>query len=154
MPYQIRLEQVASRTTAVVRRRAIAEALSRAIPQACGDVWAFHRSNPLPGAGRHIALYLDCAVNFECGVEVARAFEGNDSVFCSSTPGGLVVMTEHRGPFDQLGAAHAAIREWCAAEGHRPAGPNWEVYGHGDADPSKIVTEVYYLLRGAGEIGS
>ena len=154
MPYQIRLEQVAPRTTAVVRRRAISEALSRAIPKACGDVWAFHRSHPLPGAGRHIALYLDCEVNFECGVEVARPFTGNDSVFCSSTPAGLVAVTEHCGPFGLLGAAHAAIREWCAAEGHRPAGPNWEVYGHGDAEPSKLVTEVFYLLRCAGENGS
>jgi effector-binding domain-containing protein len=154
MSYQIRLENVPARPTAVDRRRAKQEALSRAIPQACGDVWAFHRANPLPGAGRHVALYLDCEVNFECGVEVARAFNGNDEVFCSNTPAGPVAMTEHRGPFHLLGAAHAAIRAWCAAEGHRPAGPNWEVYGHGDADPSQIVTEVYYLLRGEGETPS
>ena len=154
MLYQFRLEHVGSRTTAVVRRCANSEALSRAIPQACGDVWAFHRSHPLPSAGRHIALYLDCEVNFECGVEVARAFTGNDSVFCSSTPAGLVAVTEHWGPFGLLGVAHAAIREWCADQGHQLAGPNWEVYGHGDAEPSKLVTEVYYLLRCAGENAS
>jgi effector-binding domain-containing protein len=87
-------------------------------------------------------------------VEVARAFTGNESVFCSSTPAGLVAVTEHRGPFGLLGEAHAAIREWCAARGHHAAGPNWEVYGHGDVEPSRLVTEVYYLLRCAGETAS
>jgi hypothetical protein len=49
-----------------------------------------------------------------------------------------------------LGEAHRAIRDWCASEGHAAAGPNWEVYGHWidqwNRDPSKIRTDVYYLL--------
>ncbi|MDB5328046.1 MAG: Bacterial transcription activator, effector binding domain, partial [Phycisphaerales bacterium] len=35
--------------------------------------------------------------------------------------------------------------------GHAMAGPNWELYGHWDQswndDPSKIRTDVYYLLK-------
>ena len=46
-----------------------------------------------------------------------------------------------------LGAAHAAIRNWCAAHNHRLAGPNWEVYGHWEADwdvnPSRIRTDIF-----------
>ena len=51
------------------------------------------------------------------------------------------------------GAAHDAVRQWCATNNHRPAGPNWEIYGHSQpewiADPSRIRTDVYYLLADA-----
>ena len=149
MALPIRLEQVAPKPTAVVRRRASQDALSRVVPQACGEVWAFHKSSPLPGAGRHVALYLDCEINLEVGVEVAHPFAGSDTVFCSCTPGGLVAVAEHWGPYNKLGEAHSALLEWCAAQGHSLAGPSWEVYGHPDQDPSRILSEVYYLLRSA-----
>ena len=39
-----------------------------------------------------------------------------------------------------------AVLDWCAAQGLRPAGPRWEIYGpHGD-DPAEVWTEVCWLL--------
>ena len=57
----------------------------------------------------------------------------------------------HLGPYDGLGRAHEAIRQWCQAHGHRPAGPTWEIYGHWQPDwdhhPSRIRTDVFHLLE-------
>lgn len=59
--------------------------------------------------------------------------------------------TTHFGPYARLGAAHTAVREWCAGHGHRLAGVSCEIYGHWDAswnaDPSKIRTDVFHLLQ-------
>ena len=55
---------------------------------------------------------------------------------------------------NQLSEAHNAIRKWCAQHGHTLAGPSWEIYGHWVHawcdDPSKIRTDVFYLLKPAG----
>jgi effector-binding domain-containing protein len=151
MEYQVQVQQVESQTTAVVRRRARSDELATVVPAACGEVWTFVRSASLPHPGRHVALYWDGEINLEVGVEVSQPFTGNERVFCSSTPAGTVATTVHRGPYNRLGEAHAAIHKWCADQGQTLAGPNWEVYGHWDDDPSKLRTDVFYLLKAGDE---
>jgi effector-binding domain-containing protein len=154
MEYQIQLKQVASQTTAVVRERAKLSELSEVVPRLCGEVWEYARASGLPRPGRHVALYLDGEINLEVGAEMGRPFTGNDRVVCSSTPAGRVAMTEHVGPYNRLGEAHKAVCRWCEQNGHTPAGPCWEIYGHWTDDVSKLTTEVYYLLQPAGEAAS
>jgi effector-binding domain-containing protein len=149
MEYQVSVQQVASQTTAVVRRRASVSELAQVVPQACGEVWTFVRAAQLPRPGRHVALYLDNAINLEVGAEVAQPFDGNERVFCSCTPAGRVATTMHLEPYNRLGEAHRAICQWCAAHGHALAGPCWEVYGHWNDDPAKLRTDVFYLLQPA-----
>ncbi len=97
--------------------------------------------------GRHLALYLDDEINIEVGVEVDQPFTGIDPIMCSRTPSGLVAVTAHFGPYDRLGAAHAAIHRWCKENGRTPVRPCWEVYGHWEDDAAKLRTDVFYLLR-------
>jgi effector-binding domain-containing protein len=148
--YDVRLEQHPARPLAVVRRRAASGELSRVVPEACGTVWGVVRAQQVPGAGRHVAVYFDCEVNLEVGVELDAPFAGHGEVVGSVTPAGPVATTTHYGPYGQLHAAHGAIQQWCRDNGRTPAGPNWEVYGHWldewNSDPSKIRTDVYYLL--------
>ena len=135
---------------AVVRRRARPSELGTVVPQGCGVVWDFVRRRGLKG-GRHVALYLNANIDLEVGVEVAGAFDEQGEVVRSSTPGGAVVSAIHFGPYQGLGAAHNAIRAWCAAHGHQLTGPNWEIYGHWqpewNADPSGIRTDVFYQRK-------
>ncbi len=150
MEYDIRLEQVSSRPLAVVRRRASLQELSKVIPAACGAVWNTIRANQITGAGRLVALYLDDQINLEVGVELDAPFAGSGEVVASALPAGTVATAVHFGPYDRLHEAHRAIRDWCANHGHALAGPNWEIYGHWvdawNRDPSKIRTDVFYLL--------
>ncbi|MDZ4779791.1 MAG: GyrI-like domain-containing protein [Planctomycetia bacterium] len=150
MPQEVRLEQHPSIPLAVVRRRASQQQLPKIVPEACGAVWNVVRSQNIPGAGRHVAVYLDDAINLEVGVELASPFAGHGEVISSSTPSGPVATTTHVGPYGQLHLAHEAIQNWCKQNARTPAGPNWEIYGHWqdewNSDPSKIVTDVCYLL--------
>jgi effector-binding domain-containing protein len=140
------------RPIAVVRRRVEAAELKRVVPQLCGVVWNALRAQQVTGAGRHVAVYLDCEINLEVGAELERPFSGDGEVVGSEIPAGMVATTAHMGPYGGLGAAHQAIRDWCARNGHALAGPNWEIYGHWEEawnkEPSKIRTDVYYLLKG------
>ena len=149
MVYQVQIQQVASQLTAVVRFRAATSELAILVPQACGEVWTFLRSGNFPKPGRNLALYLDGVMNIECGVEVFQPFAGNDRVVCSSTPAGLVATAAHLGPYNRLGDAHHAVRKWCADQGHVLAGPSWEVYDHWNDDPTKLRTDVFWLLQPA-----
>lgn len=154
MTYDIRIERVASRPLAVVRRCARPQELAKVVPEACGAVWNVIRSQQVPGAGRHVAVYLDGVINLEIGVELEAPFAGHGEVIGSSTPAGLIVTTTHRGPYGLLGNAHAAVYAWCNSNGYKLAGPSWEIYGHWqdewNRDPSKITTDIFYLLDAVG----
>ena len=150
MEHIVRVEQLSSRPLAVVRRRAAPHELSKVVPDACGIVWNVMRSQQISGAGRHVAVYLDGQINLEVGVELDGPFTRHGEVVVSATPAGLVATTTHFGPYHLLHKAYEAIRKWCVANGHVLAGPGWEVYGHWkdewNSDPSKICTDVFYLL--------
>jgi effector-binding domain-containing protein len=134
---------------AVIRRHARASELSRLVPECCGLVWNAVRAQQVK-AGRHVAIYWDGSIRLEVGVELFGPFMERDDVVISSTPAGLTAWTTHFGPYGRLGAAHDAVRGWCTANGHRLAGPSWEIYGHWidawNADPSQIRTDVFHQI--------
>lgn len=146
MPYEVRVQNVEPRPIAAVRRRTSPRHLAEVVPQACGEVWQFIGTSGIPHSGLNLALYLDLEMNLECGVIVSRPFDASGSVICSATPGGTVATTAHFGPYNRLGDAHDAIRDWCASRRHRLAGPFWEIYDHWNDDPSQLRTDVFYFL--------
>src|SRR6266478_5766787 len=118
MEHNVRLERLSSRPLAVVRRCATQQQLSKVVPDACGIVWGVVRSQQIPGAGRHVAVYLDGQINLEVGVELDTPFAGFGEVVGSATPSGLVATTTHYGPYGLLHQAHEAIRRWCGNNGY------------------------------------
>ena len=143
------LQHVDSIPLAVMRRRASPSELSRVVPESCGLVWNVVREQRAK-AGRHVAIYWDGTIRLEVGVELQGPFMEQGEVVRSATPGGAVAWTTHFGPYGGLGAAHQAIRDWCGANGHQLAGPNWEIYGHWlpawNSDPFEIRTVVFYQV--------
>ena len=151
MRYEIELMRVEPVHAAVIRDRVRPKELARFVPAACGEVWSFIRAAGLPRPGRHVALYLDHEGTVEVGAEVSEPFTGNGRVHCSQLPGGRTATTVHFGPYTRLSEAHEAVKKWCAEQRHPCSGICWEVYGHWqdewNADPSRIRTDVFYLLR-------
>jgi len=145
----VQLQQLSSIPLAVIRRLASPSELSRVVPECCGLVWNAVRAQQAK-AGRHVAIYWDGGIRLEVGVELLGTFTDQDEVVLSATPAGRVASTTHFGPYGGLGAAHGAVRRWCAANNHSLSGPNWEIYGHWQSEwntnPSQIRTDVYYLL--------
>jgi effector-binding domain-containing protein len=84
--------------------------------------------------------------NVEVGVLASGPFSEAGNVIWSALPAGVTAATTHRGPYAELDSAHRRVRDWCAAHGHRLAGPRWEIYGHWREDPGDLETEVHYLL--------
>ncbi len=155
MPYTVHLESFPGCSLAIVRRSASIPQLSKVIPDACGQVWTALSSQKIPGAGRHVAVYLDNDINLEIGVELQSPLVAPiGDVLPSSLPAGTVATTTHLGPYHLLGQAHDAIHQWCKSHGHQLIRPCWETYGHWldewNQDPSKIRTDVFYLLKPTG----
>lgn len=153
MRYEIGIGQSERTLAAVVRDRVAVDELSRFVPAACGEVWAFVKSVGLPKPGRNLAFYK--ADGFvEVGVEVFEPFVEGERVLCSELPQGSVAHTVHFGPYGGLGEAHRAVRKWCAGQGFQLSGACWELYGHWqeswNADPAFIRTDVFYLLADEG----
>ncbi|MFO0952002.1 MAG: GyrI-like domain-containing protein [Isosphaeraceae bacterium] len=150
MSVPVRLERHPGQPLLVVRLSVGPQDLPRAVPSACGAVWKAVKSHGITGAGRLVAVYLDGAIHLEVGVEVDPPAASQGDLIASTTPSGPVATATHFGPYSQLHQAHDAIHGFCRQNALTLAGPSWEVYGHWqddwNHDPSKIRTDVYYLL--------
>jgi effector-binding domain-containing protein len=148
-PAQLRREP--GTALAVIQRQVKPADLPRVVPECCGLVWNALRAQGARG-GRHVALYWDGSIRLEVGVELLGHFVEGDGVVHSATPAGRAVSAAHFGPYGDLGAAHDAVRRWCAGNHQVLAGPSWELYGHWqpewDHNPSLIRTDVFYQVVG------
>ena len=146
MDYAVRLAEAELRPTAVVAATTTWQEFPALWPRLLGEVWDCLRAGGIDRGCRNIMLYRDSVPNVEVGVLLDRPCPLTGRVTASALPAGTVAMTVHRGPFGEVPAAHDAVRSWCAAQGHRPNGARWEVYGPHNDDPAKLWTEVYVLL--------
>jgi effector-binding domain-containing protein len=148
--YEVREVIATPRAVAGVRARV---ALGR-VPQEFGryldQVYAAAKSGAVALDGQNIFIYRHMTggqLTVDFCVGVTAPFEAAGAVMPLETPSGPAAMTTHVGAYGGLPDANAALREWCRAHGRAIAGPSWEVYGHWDADPAKLRTDVYYLLK-------
>ncbi|MEA2827334.1 MAG: hypothetical protein QOG43_1773 [Actinomycetota bacterium] len=143
----VHIVTVAARSTAVARRSTTWAEFPTVWRVLLDQVYAFLGTHEVSQTGHNVMLYQDDVPNVEVGVEVEGPFASDGPVVSSALPAGETAMAVHRGSYDGLGAAHLAIRDWCAANGRNLAGPRWEIYGDWHEDPAQLETEVYYLLR-------
>jgi effector-binding domain-containing protein len=112
-------------------------------------VWSFLRGGAPEGLyqhGHNIMLYKDDVPNVEVGVQVSGSFDPAGQVVASALPGGLVATATHTGPIAEIGDTHQAVREWSKANGHRLAGPRWEIYGDPDPSSGDFDVQVFWSL--------
>jgi effector-binding domain-containing protein len=157
MSYAPRISVVDRRPLASVSGRADAQTLGPTIIELLTEVWGFIKESGVSHTAINVVVYPcepgggsspgDASFAIEAGVEVAGEVEGRGRVKATATPEGRAVTVAHLGPYDQMGGAHLAIRDWCLANGEEPAGTSWEVYGHWSDDPAHLRTDVFYLLR-------
>lgn len=152
MDYQVVPKTVSAQPLAAVRRRALTRDIGRVWKPALDLVWEFlRRHEGLRTDGHNCFLYhhpahRDDAMEIDFGVQVIRPFAPEGEVIFTETPAGEVAMTTHIGGYDKLGAAHDAIHSWRIANGRTFAGLSWEIYGDWTEDPTKLETQVIYLL--------
>lgn len=115
------------------------------------EVWAFLRATAgLWTDGHNVMLYRrDVAaveVAVEIGVQVQRAFPPRGRVVPSVLPGTTAATAVHHGTPAQIGAAHAAVRAWCAERRRELTGLSWEIYGDPDPKTGQFDVAVYWEL--------
>ena len=149
------VEDVLAAPVAAVRVRLAPQEIARSFGTSLDKVWAFLRTEPgLRTDGHNIFIYHrnhdidgDGKIENDFGVQVVRSFAGAGDVLSTTSPAGRAAVSKHTGAYARIGEAHAAVRRWCAANGHELAGVDWEVYGDWTDDEAKLETHVYYLLR-------
>jgi effector-binding domain-containing protein len=151
MTYGVTLETLRPRLLAAVRRRVAIGRVGVEVRPALDIVWAFLRTQPgLRTDGHNVLLYLHdspAVMTVDFGVEVTRKFPDAGDVTCVSTPVGEAAVVIHRGPYEQLHAAHEALHAWCARHNRVVGDHSIEVYGDWSDDPARLETTVQYLLR-------
>ena len=147
MVYDVTVEEVAARPTAVVPATTTWQDYPTLWPQLSGEVWACLRAAGVTRGCPNVMLYLDDRPRVEVGVELRVPCPLTGRVVASSLPAGLAATTVHRGPYADLGQAHEAVFDWCSAHGRAVAGPRWEIYGPHREDPAEVWTEVTWLLQ-------
>jgi len=153
MSHEVITKAVSAQPLAAVRRNIPIRDIGRTWKPALDLVWEFlRRHQGLRTDGHNCFLYhhpahRNDAMDIDFGVQVTRSFGGEGEVICTETPAGEVATTTHIGGYDKLGGAHDAIHSWAAANGRDFAGYSWEIYGDWNDDPSKLETEVAYLLK-------
>jgi effector-binding domain-containing protein len=143
------------RTLASVRKR-VRQPIAAAFPQTLDKVWAFLRANPgIWQDGHNVFLYhhepggrltSPAGLEVDFGVEVSCSFPDAGDVRCIETPVGEAAIAIHRGPYQTMYGTHQPIHAAIAAKGRRVGGHSLEIYGDQNDDPSKLETEIIYLL--------
>ncbi|HEU4997263.1 MAG TPA: GyrI-like domain-containing protein [Gemmatimonadaceae bacterium] len=149
--HSISLQVAAPRGIAAVRARMPAARVPAVFAQYLNQVYAAARKGAVHVDGQNIFVYRstgrDDEIDVEFGVGVTSHFPAAGPVIYSELPVGEVATTTHWGDYARLGDAHAALIAWCRAHGRELAGPRWEVYGHWTDDPTRLRTDIYYLLQ-------
>jgi hypothetical protein len=148
--YSVSLERAAPRTIAAVHARLAPSDVPVAFKRHLDQVYAA-RAAGISLDGQNIFVYRDAEdapgrLDVEFGVGLTAPMAAVGAVRPVALPVGEVATTTHRGPYSELGAAHAAVVAWCRAHARALAGPRWEVYGHW-RDGEVPRTDIYYLLR-------
>jgi hypothetical protein len=148
--YDVRIERTTECLTAVVKANTTWREFPKLWRPMLDDVWAFLGAHPrLRADGHNVMVYRNAVpeveVAVEVGVQVTGPFEPSGRVVPSRLPDGEAA-TARAATLAELGAAHDAVRAWCAAEGRSLTGVSWEVYGDPDPGSGNFDVAVYWQL--------
>ncbi|WP_091688650.1 GyrI-like domain-containing protein [Methanococcoides vulcani] len=98
-------------------------------------------------AGEEEAMKADRegTADIEVAIPIANRVEDTEIVKCYELPGGKMVKTIHKGPYEECGPTYQELFAWIAEKGLNITGPTREVYLNDPAEvpPEEILTEIY-----------
>jgi effector-binding domain-containing protein len=147
MPPEVTIAEIGERPTAVVKATTTWREYPRLWPQLSAEAWACLRAGGVARGCPNVMLYLDDTPRVEVGVWLRVPCELTGRVVASTLPGGRAARIVHRGPYERLGDAYAALHSACAAAGERLTRTRWEIYGPHRDDPAEREVEIFWLLE-------
>ena len=148
MEHAVSIVATSAAPTAVITETTTWERFPTLWRELLDEGWGYVRGAGVM-AGRNVMVYLDDAPTVEVGVELEGILAApSGRIVASALPKGRAATTVARGAPSPEGiaAAHAAVIDWCDANGRARTGVRWEVYDHWRDDPDSFETAVYWLL--------
>jgi AraC family transcriptional regulator len=131
MHYDITTQSIDETTllykSARCEHRDVAETLAELLPA----VFQHMMAKGVPMEGPPTVLYMQwgpATLTLRAGIPVAKGTEASGDVEVAVLPAGPAAVTIHRGSYDGLGDAHAALERFLHERGAEPRGPLREVY--------------------------
>lgn len=90
----------------------------------------------------HNTEYMERDPEMEAAAYLEAPVPEGSRVKVYTLPGGTVASTIHKGPYEGLSQAYAALMAWLGPSGYQPVGPSRELYLHMGETPEGHVTEV------------
>jgi len=154
MPYTVEAKETPELSVLRVRKRATLATIGDAVGAAFDELMGYMGGQGIPFAGPPLCVYpehIDETTEGEIWIcmPAPPGSPGAGSVEPFTMPGGTVACTLHRGPFDGIGAAYAAVYGWVEEHGREAAGPMREVYltDPDEVPPEEYLTEVQWPIR-------
>jgi effector-binding domain-containing protein len=149
--YRVTIERTTACPTAVVKANTTWREFPTLWRPMLDEVWALLRATPgLRTDGHNVMLYRNGIrageVAVEVGVQVTRSFAAAGRVVPSTLPAAATASTVHTGTPAEIGAAHDAVRSWCAAQRRELTGVSWEIYGDPDPQTGHFDVTVHWQL--------
>lgn len=135
-----------------IRRQVSRAQLPAAIGECLAAVLAHAQKRGVAIVGPPFTRYPSAGpgeVTAEIGFKVATLVAGEGEIEAGTLAGGPVAFAVHKGPYEELGAAYAALERFIASQGGRPGGAPWEVYVTDPGElpnPADWITEVYWPI--------
>ena len=162
MTYEIERQTIESSPVLFMARRVEVNKIGDVLAEVLPTVFGYAMENGIEMTGPPFVRYVEFSpafVSIQGGVSTATSADApsdeNDTQV-GELPGGTVARTIHRGPYDTLQEAHAAIDRWMADEGITSAGAPWEVYltDPGEVpDPNDWETEILWPIKEIADRG-
>lgn len=151
MKYECKLYRQEAQPILSVRRRASVEALSGVLGQAYGAIGAYLGELGEQPAGAPFTAYynmdmqdLDLAIGFPVG----RTLPGRGEIESTEMPEGEYASVLHKGAYNQVSGAYAALDEFIRRQGRIPSGVAYEFYLNSpyETAESELKTQVVFPL--------
>ena len=155
MKYEMTIKRVPPRHVARLRRHTMMAEIGPAIREAFVTINARLHAVDAETVGPPFIVYdhvgePDEHAEFEVCVPVGYSFPGDDEIVVTEMPGAAMAATIHRGSFEDVGSAYAALTDWIDAQRLVVDGPPREVYltdPQVTPDPADFVTEIEIPVR-------
>ena len=153
MDYEIEIRRLEAQPMVSIRTSCQAAEIGGTLAEILPEVFRYVRKHNVFPSGPPFTRYhgFDAdKVDIEGGMPVSAPLEGEGRITAGELPGGEVVTTIHKGPYEELPAAHDALDNWIAKNDRESAGAQWESYvtdpGE-EPDPNKRETELLWPIR-------
>ena len=87
-------------------------------------------------------------IDMEAAVPTARVLESKGDIEAKELPGCMVAFVMHKGPYQEMEPAYAAIADFVKENGYKYAGPPREIYLNdpNEVPVSELLTEIQFPI--------